>query len=43
MNSNRMPKIMLIVDQMDEDDLKDLSRDYSTRAEQIHQGIICDD
>jgi len=39
-----MPKIMLnyTVDQMDEDDLEDLRRDYETRAKQVYQGLTPD-
>ena len=44
MDSNRMPKIMLnyTVDQMDEDDLEDLRRDYETRPKQVYQGLTPD-
>jgi hypothetical protein len=41
-NSTRMSKIVLIMDQMGEDDLEDLRRDYLTRPKPVYQGLTCD-
>jgi len=42
MNNNRMPKFCWITEQMDEDDLKDLCRDYETIPKQVYQGLTGD-
>jgi hypothetical protein len=37
-----MLKKCWIIDQMDEDDLEDLWRDYQTRPKQVYQILTCD-